>query len=144
MSSKSKKRPSYPMTLTKAVSHALVIFLWAFCAAFSPSPEAFDRLKAEVERLKNAYKQCAWERDIFAEDMTQEIKKDCSYLMLDIKTIKAEAYKEFADNIERAFSKTESQMPNSEVIKQTVQICRNAIRIALNELVGDTSAGKNK
>ena len=43
MSSKSKKRPSYPMTLTKAVSHALVIFLWAFCAAFSPSPEAFDR-----------------------------------------------------------------------------------------------------
>lgn len=54
-------------------------------------------LQAEVERLQNAYKQCAWERDIFAEDMTQEIKKDCSYLMLDIKTIKAEAYKEFAE-----------------------------------------------
>ena len=54
MSSKSKKRPSYPMTLTKAVSHALVIFLWAFCTAFSPSPEAFDRLKAEVESVRDS------------------------------------------------------------------------------------------
>lgn len=58
-----------------------------------------ESLKAEVERLQNAYKQCAWERDIFAEDMTQEIKKDCSYLMLDIKTIKAEAYKEAFDKV---------------------------------------------
>lgn len=56
-----------------------------------------ENLKAEVKRLQNAYKQCAWERDIFAEDMKEEIKKDCSYLMLDIKTIKAEAYKEFAE-----------------------------------------------
>lgn len=101
-----------------------------------------ESLKAEVERLKNAYKQCAWERDIFAEDMKEEIKKDCSYLMLDIKTIKAEAYKEFGNKLERAFSKSESQMPNSEVVKQTVQICRNAIRIVINELVGDKSAGK--
>ena len=56
--------------------------------------DLITRQQAEIERLKNAYKQCAWERDIFAEDMTQEIKKDCSFLMLDIKTIKAEAYKE--------------------------------------------------
>lgn len=55
--------------------------------------------KAEIERLKNAYKQVAWERDIFAEDMKQEIKKDCSYLMLDIKTIKAEAYKECIEKV---------------------------------------------
>ena len=61
--------------------------------------KTIETLKAEVERLKNAYKQCAWERDIFAEDMTQEIKKDCSYLMLDIKTIKAEAYKEAFDKV---------------------------------------------
>lgn len=58
-----------------------------------------DKLKAENERLKNAYKQCAWERDIFAEDMKEEIKKDCSYLMLDIKTIKEQAYKEFAERL---------------------------------------------
>ena len=55
-------------------------------------------LQAENERLKNAYEQCAWERDIFAEDMNEEIKKDCSYLMLDIKTIKAEAYQDLIDN----------------------------------------------
>ena len=58
-----------------------------------------DKLKAEIERLTNAYKQCAWERDVFAEDIKQEIKKDCSYLMLDIKNIKAEAYKEFTEKL---------------------------------------------
>lgn len=62
-----------------------------------------NRLQAENERLKNAYKQVAWERDIFAEDMKQEIKKDCSYLMLDIKTTKAEAYKEFAERVKDTF-----------------------------------------
>ncbi len=30
--------------------------------------ELFDRLQAENERLKNAYKQCAWERDCFEAD----------------------------------------------------------------------------
>lgn len=85
-------------------------------------------LKAEVERLKNAYKQCAWERDIFAEDMTQEIKKDCSYLMLDIKTIKAEAYKEFAKRVKLRFSGTLSC--SGEVITR-------AVDNLLNELVGD-------
>lgn len=66
-----------------------------------------DKLKAEIERLKNAYKQCAWERDIFAEDIKQEIKKDCSYLMLDIKNIKAEAYKECVEKVKEKASKTE-------------------------------------
>ena len=61
--------------------------------------DLINRLQEENERLRNAYKQCAWERDIFAEDMKEEIKKDCSYLMLDIKTIKAEAYKEFAERL---------------------------------------------
>ena len=54
--------------------------------------------------------------------------------------IKAEAYKEFGENLEKAFSKTECQMPNSEVIKQTVQICRNTIRLVLKELVGEDNA----
>ena len=82
-------------------------------------------LKAEVERLKNAYKQCAWERDIFAEDMTQEIKKDCSYLMLDIKTIKAEAYKEFAEWLKKIAIDVGSVTMEIEVDN------------LLNELVGD-------
>ena len=61
--------------------------------------KTIETANVEIERLKNAYKQVAWERDIFAEDMKQEIKKDCSYLMLDIKTIKAEAYKECIEKV---------------------------------------------
>ena len=65
-----------------------------------------ENLQSENEKLKNAYKQCAWERDVFSEDIKQEIKKDCSYLMLDIKNIKAEAYKEFAERLkEKAMQK---------------------------------------
>ena len=54
MSNKSKKRPTYPMTLTKAVGNALVIFMWAFCTAFSPSEDAFERLKAEVVSVRDS------------------------------------------------------------------------------------------
>ena len=54
MSGKSKKKPTYMMSLTKAVSNALVIFMWAFCAEFSPSQEAFDRLKNEVQSVRDS------------------------------------------------------------------------------------------
>ena len=57
------------------------------------------QLYKEIDRWINAYEQVAWKRDIFAEDMKEEIKKDCSYLMLDIKTIKAEAYKECIEKV---------------------------------------------
>ena len=86
-----------------------------------------ESLKAEVERLKNAYKQCAWERDIFAEDMKEEIKKDCSYLMLDIKTIKAEAYKEFAERLKNEFPK---------MLNRSESAFSYLIDNLLNELVG--------
>ena len=81
---------------------------------------AANSYKAEVERLRATL------------DSFTDIGKLYS-------EIKAEAYKEFADDIEKAFSKTESQMPNSKVIKQTVQIRRNAIRLALNELTRDNN-----
>ena len=60
------------------------------------------RLYKEIDRWISAYEQAVRERDIFAEDMKEEIKKDCSYLMLDIKTIKTEAYKEFAEKLDKA------------------------------------------
>jgi hypothetical protein len=63
--------------------------------------------EAEIERLQNAYKQCAWERDIFAEDMKEEIKKDCSYLALDIKTIKSETIKELEAKIHEKLHEAE-------------------------------------
>lgn len=91
-----------------------------------------NRLQAENERLKERLKESLIENaellkcKFSADDVAQNIIR-----------AKAEAYKEFTDNIEKAFSKTERQMPNSEVIKQTVQICRNAIQIALKELRGE-------
>ena len=81
--------------------------------------EKCDDVQAENERLKE-------EIELLHSDYTYKLVK---------KKAKAEAYKEFATNIEKAFSKTEIQMPNNEVIKQTVQICRNSIQMALKELV---------
>lgn len=80
--------------------------------------DLINRLQAENERLRT---------QLYLEKYTDVAKKN----------IKAEAYKEFAGNLEKAFQKTENQMPNSEVIKQTVQICRNAIKIVSRELVGE-------
>ncbi len=91
--------------------------------------DLINRLQAENERLKNAYKQCAWERDIFAEDMKEEIKKDCSYLMLDIKTIKAEAYKECIEKVKALF-------PSDNEPYQYWEIHEGADNI-LKELVGE-------
>lgn len=93
-----------------------------------------NRLQAENERLKNAYKQVVWERDIFAEDMKQEIKKDCSYLMLDIKTIKAEAYKECIEKIEQ---RDVSESDFYIMVKKT------EFDNLLKELVGEDNASKN-
>lgn len=78
--------------------------------------------KAEVERLQSHIQEGI--------DLAKQIPEM-------VALAKAEAYKEVADNIERAFSKTESQIPNDAVVKKTVQICRNAIRKVLNELVSD-------
>ena len=94
-----------------------------------------EAAKAEVERLKNAYKQCAWERDIFAEDMTQEIKKDCSFLMLDIKTIKTEAYKEFAERL-----KEKKSVYNADDFYWIKYIPERAVDNLLKELVGENDA----
>lgn len=50
------------------------------------SLDLINRQKAEFERLKNAYKQCAWERDTFLEQ---------------IKTAKTEAIKEFVERLKK-------------------------------------------
>ena len=44
----------------------------------------YDNAQAEIERLQNAYKQCAWERDTFLEEL---------------KTAKSEARKELAERL---------------------------------------------
>ena len=96
--------------------------------------KTIETANAEIERLKNAYKQCAWERDIFAEDMTQEIKKDCSFLMLDIKTIKTEAYKECLEKVEQ---RDASESDFYIMVKKT------EFDNLVKEMVGEDNASKN-
>lgn len=42
----------------------------------SHQKEELDGKDHEIERLKNAYKQCAWERDIFVQDMIIELTEN--------------------------------------------------------------------
>lgn len=75
--------------------------------------DIINRLEAENERLKT-------EKDNLIK----------TYSKCQVANIK-----EFAGRLEEAFSKAESQIPNSEIIKQTVQVCRNAIGLVLKEMV---------
>lgn len=56
MSSKSRKpkKATYEMSLTKAVSNALVIFMWGFCCAFQPDKETMDILKHEIFSVRDS------------------------------------------------------------------------------------------
>ena len=49
-----KKRPSYPQSLTKAVSNALVIFMWAFADGFHPEDKDFAILADEVRSVRES------------------------------------------------------------------------------------------
>ena len=54
MSGKSKKRPTRELTLNKAVSQAMLIFVWAFASEFSPEQEQFDRLAREISSVRDS------------------------------------------------------------------------------------------
>ena len=73
-------------------------------------------LQAENERLRNAYKQCAWERDNFQADNERlyGILENKGGLIL-TKTAKAEAYKEFA---EKAKAEIEEALKNNYKVKK--------------------------
>lgn len=91
-----------------------------------------NRLEGEIEKNENIIRVADKTIETFKAENSNLQEKN-SNLTSDLSSLKAEV----ADNIERAFSKTESQIPNIEVVEKTVQICRNAIRKVLNELVGD-------
>ena len=55
-----------------------------------------NRLQAENESLKNAYKQCTWERDVFQTE-NERLSKITRPLIAEIKT---EAMTEFAEELE--------------------------------------------
>lgn len=54
MSSKSKKRPNHDVTVNKAVSNALVIFLWAFCEEFSPDEDLVERFGKQLQSVRDS------------------------------------------------------------------------------------------
>ena len=54
MSSKSKAKPMRQPTFSKAVSHALLIFLWAFCTEFSPEWESLERLNEQIRSVRES------------------------------------------------------------------------------------------
>lgn len=64
--------------------------------------DLINRLQAENERLRNAYKQCAWERDNFQADNERlyGILENKGGLIL-TKTAKAEAYKECIEKVKK-------------------------------------------
>ena len=53
MSSKSKKK-SPDLSLKKAISAAIVIFLWAFCTEFSPDFDTIQRLWNEINSVRDS------------------------------------------------------------------------------------------
>lgn len=54
MSGRSKKRPARELTLNKAVSQAMLIFVWAFASEFSPEQSQFDRLAREISSVRDS------------------------------------------------------------------------------------------
>ena len=74
---------------------------------------------AEIERLKNAYRHFAWERDVFFEET---------------KTAKDEAIKEFAERLKAQFELRPSYHRLTLIVCDEV---RNAIDSLVKEMVGD-------
>lgn len=61
--------------------------------------DLINRQQAEIERLKNSYKQCAYERDVFLRENPVEMALLIDEQAEKLKTIKTEAIKEFADRL---------------------------------------------
>ncbi len=82
---------------------------------FRQNTEHINRLNAEVERLKKG-----WKADVIL-----------------AANVKAEAYKKFANLLDKKISIIKNQLPNDKLVEQTIQVCQNIIKIVVNELVGD-------
>ena len=68
--------------------------------------DLINRLQTENESLKNAYKQCAWERDTFQEELktaSAENERLSRITRTMVGEIKAEAYTKFAERLKEKF-----------------------------------------
>lgn len=73
-------------------------------------------LQTTIESFKNAYKQCAWERDMFSEEL---------------KTAKTEAIKEFAE-------KLKEHIPHFDDGYTTMQCVEGAVKYLVKEMTEGT------
>ena len=71
MSNKSK-RPQRQVTLNKAVTIAMTIFVWSWMECFHPSKEEVDRLSAEIRNIRESV--ATHRLNIF--EVRQEIKDE--------------------------------------------------------------------
>ena len=81
--------------------------------------EYIKRLEAEIERLKA-------ELDCY--------KKWYFKAVEDLKTAKTEAYKEFADRLDKHFVKKKNELPNEFIVNKFFELFKNSIQIVLKEL----------
>ena len=54
MSSKSKKRRPERVSMTKAVTVAEIMFVWAWMSCFNPTQEDVNKLSAEVANIRKS------------------------------------------------------------------------------------------
>ena len=94
--------------------------------------QIIEKQQAEIERLKKAYKQCAWERDAFVGDFDEMVEKEISILKMDINEIKEEAIKEFAERLKEETNRV--YYVESIALLNVHEIIDNLVK----ERVGDT------
>ena len=80
--------------------------------------DLINRQQAEIERLQKV------------NDSFTDIGKLYS-------EIKYEAYKEFAERLDKNSVEIESKLPNNQVVMKTVQIFKNMIKSLVKEMVGE-------
>lgn len=99
--------------------------------------DLINRLQAENERLKDRVnKQGLIAQIVIDDDKLENIKNDClERIEYNIKEIKSEAYKEFAERLKETF-------PQDDFLRSTKRISEDIDNL-LNELVGDGD-GKRK
>jgi len=54
MSSKSKRPPHKPVSLNKAVTMAMTVFLWAWVSNFKPSQDDMQAMKEEIINIRDS------------------------------------------------------------------------------------------
>ena len=105
----------------------------------SNSLDLINRIQAENERLGNAYKQCAYERDVFLRENPVEMALLIDEQAEKLKTAKAEAYKKCIEKM-KEYIDTHEHLSCEEC--ECVPISKDGFDNLLKEMVGEDSADR--